>query len=134
MSKKMRKITYILLAVLILTISFEPVKNTYYENKRIQNEQFINDYLEKNNHNYYAVKKLPKKARPDLKYYHDFIMTRDMSLNEIPADRILDAIDEKNAKLNSLSYFDRKTEINWTERGPNEQGGRTRAIMVVIVE
>ena len=45
----MRKITYILLAVLILTISFEPVKNTYYENKRIQNEQFINDYLEKNN-------------------------------------------------------------------------------------
>ena len=130
MSKKMRKITYILLAVLILTISFEPVKNTYYENKRIQNEQFINDYLEKNNHNYYAVKKLPKKARPDLKYYHDFIMTRDMSLNEIPADRILDAIDEKNAKLNSLSYFDRKTEINWTERGPNEQGGRTRAIML----
>ena len=57
-------------------------------------------------------------------------MTRDMSLNEIPADRILDAIDEKNAKLNSLSYFDRKTEINWTERGPNEQGGRTRAIML----
>ena len=130
MSRKMKKITYILLAVLILTISFEPAKNIYHENKRIQNEQFINNYIEKNNHNYYEVKKLPKKARPDLKYYHDFIMTRDISLNEIPADRILDAIEEKNAKLNSFSFFDRQTEINWTERGPNEQGGRTRAIML----
>ena len=126
----MKKIIYILVAILILTISFEPVKNLYYENKRVQNEQFINDYLEKNNHNYFEVKKMPKKARPDLKYYHDFIMTRDLSTNEIPADRILDAFDEKNARLNSLSYFDRQTEINWTERGPNEQGGRTRAIML----
>ena len=126
----MKKIIYILVAILILTISFEPVKNLYYENKRVQNEQFIIDYLEKNNHNYFEVKKLPKKARPDLKYYHDFLMTRDLSTNEIPSDRILDAIEEKNAKLNSLSYFDRQTEINWTERGPNEQGGRTRAIML----
>ena len=126
----MKKIIYILVAILILTISFEPVKNLYYENKRVQNEQFIIDYLEKNNHNYFEIKKLPKKARPDLKYYHDFLMTRDLSTNEIPSDRILDAIEEKNAKLNSLSYFDRQTEINWTERGPNEQGGRTRAIML----
>ena len=59
----MKKIIYILVAILILTISFEPVKNLYYENKRVQNEQFINDYLEKNNHNYFEVKKNAKKGK-----------------------------------------------------------------------
>ncbi len=41
----MKKITYILVAILILTISFEPLSNIYYENKRIKNEKYLAEYL-----------------------------------------------------------------------------------------
>ena len=37
----MKKITHILVAILILTISFEPLSNIYYENKRIKNEKYL---------------------------------------------------------------------------------------------
>ena len=76
------------------------------------------------------VKSLPKRLRPDLKNYHDFLMTRDPSTNTIPSERALEALKIKNAKLNSLSYFNRQSEINWTERGPSKQAGRTRALML----
>ena len=68
--------------------------------------------------------------RDSLKNYHDFLMTRDPSTNTIPTERALEAIKIKDAKLNSLSYLDRKSEINWTERGPSKQAGRTRALML----
>ena len=45
MSKTMKKITYIIVAILILTISFEPLSNIYYENKRIKNEKYLAKYL-----------------------------------------------------------------------------------------
>ena len=57
-------------------------------------------------------------------------MTRDPSTNTIPSERALEALKIKNAKLNSLSYLNRQSEINWTERGPSKQAGRTRALML----
>jgi len=40
----MKKITYILVAILILTISFEPLSNIYYE----KNEKYLADSLSYN--------------------------------------------------------------------------------------
>ena len=57
-------------------------------------------------------------------------MTRDPSTNSVPSERVLDAIKLRDAKLNSRSYLNRQTEINWTERGPSKQAGRTRALML----
>jgi len=126
----MKKIIYILVAILILTISFEPVSNIYFENKRLKNEKYLAEYLSDKSFSRSYVKSLPKKLRPDLKNYHDFMMTRDPNTNSVPSERVLEAIKLRDAKLNSRSYLNRQTEINWEERGPSKQAGRTRALML----
>ncbi len=127
----MRKNIYILAFVLIFSfLAYQPAKNAIYEYKRVKNEAFINEYLSDKSFKRSYVKSLPKRLRPDLKNYHDFLMTRDPSTNAIPSERALEALKIKNAKLNSLSYFNRQSEINWTERGPSKQAGRTRALML----
>ena len=127
----MRKNIYILAFTLIFSfLAYQPAKNAIYEYKRVKNEAFINEYLSDKSFKRSYVKSLPKRLRPDLKNYHDFLMTRDPSTNTIPSERALEALKIKNAKLNSLSYFNRQSEINWTERGPSKQAGRTRALML----
>ena len=127
----MRKNIYILAFTLIFSfLAYQPAKNAIYEYKRVKNEAFINEYLSDKSFKRSYVKSLPKRLRPDLKNYHDFLMTRDPSTNAIPSERALEALKIKNAKLNSLSYFNRQSEINWTERGPSKQAGRTRAVML----
>ena len=127
----MRKNIYILAITLIFSfLAYQPAKNAIYEYKRVKNEAFINEYLSDKSFKRSYVKSLPKRLRPDLKNYHDFLMTRDPSTNAIPSERALEALKIKNAKLNSLSYFNRQSEINWTERGPSKQAGRTRALML----
>ena len=127
----MKKNIYILAFTLIFSfLAYQPAKNAIYEYKRVKNEAFINEYLSDKSFKRNYVKSLPKRLRPDLKNYHDFLMTRDPSTNTIPSERALEALKIKNAKLNSLSYFNRQSEINWTERGPSKQAGRTRALML----
>ena len=127
----MKKNIYILAFTLIFSfLAYQPAKNAVYEYKRVKNEAFINEYLSDKSFKRSYVKSLPKRLRPDLKNYHDFLMTRDPSTNAIPSERALEALKIKNAKLNSLSYLNRQSEINWTERGPSKQAGRTRALML----
>jgi hypothetical protein len=126
----MKKLYYIITFILISMISFQPINNFILEKERVKQERFIQNYLSDKSYSIKEVKKMPKRSRPDLKFYHDFLMMRDPNTNTIPYDKILDVMDIKKSRLNSLSYLDRKTEINWTERGPSRQGGRTRAIML----
>ena len=127
----MKKIHYtITLFLLLVAILYQPAKNIYFENKRVQNEIYLQEYLSDKSFKRSYVKSLPKRLRPDLKNYHDFLMTRDPNTNSVPSEKVLDAIKFRDAKLNSRSYLDRKSEINWTERGPSKQAGRTRALML----
>ena len=127
----MKNITKIILGFFIISIAlFQPIKNLYFEKLRLNQENYIRSYMNNNTYDFSEIKKLPKKLRPDLKYNHDFLMMRDINLNTIPSDRVLEAVQEKDSRLLSRSYFDRKSEINWTEKGPNAQGGRTRALML----
>src|SRR5437868_2479419 len=56
----------------------------------------------------------------------DFMMTRDPQLNYVPAERLVAA----KAYMQSLQAIGRINALAWTERGPNNIGGRTRAILV----
>ena len=60
----------------------------------------------------------------------EFELTKDPYLNTVPRERLLVA---ENFRRQKLSYAARTTTavpgINWSERGPNNVGGRTRAIM-----
>jgi PKD repeat protein/photosystem II stability/assembly factor-like uncharacterized protein len=76
------------------------------------------------------IKKLPKMDRPDLAGLHDFEMTKDLSLGYPPTERKLVAYEElKSRKTRTRNDYRAIPNTTWQERGPNNVGGRTRAIM-----
>jgi hypothetical protein len=73
-----------------------------------------------------SKRKIPHQDRLDLAYQQEFKMTRDLSANSIPKERL--AIVEDYIKIQNQAN---KTQalINWTERGPNNIAGRVRAVI-----
>ncbi len=75
-----------------------------------------------------AWKAIPKKDRPDLAMEQNILMTLDPSLGFVPSERGLQAYLDTRAKL--FTQSDAAIEgVSWLERGPNNVGGRTRALM-----
>ncbi len=63
----------------------------------------------------------------DLAMQQEVEMTKDPALGFVPKDRLIPAYEYKK----SLSKINGPlTNVNWVERGPDNVGGRTRAIMV----
>ncbi|MFZ4546025.1 MAG: GEVED domain-containing protein [Bacteroidales bacterium] len=71
-------------------------------------------------------KKIPKADRPDLAMEQDYLMTMDPALLAVPTERKLLANKEVESLLKNKSAI---SGITWQERGPNNVGGRTRALM-----
>ena len=64
--------------------------------------------------------------------YMEFMKTRDLSMNEIPKERLMDAMhyrDEMIAQLPGTSAAP-VGGVMWQERGPSNVAGRIRAILV----
>ncbi|MDZ4809026.1 MAG: T9SS type A sorting domain-containing protein [Bacteroidota bacterium] len=59
----------------------------------------------------------------------EFQMTRDPALNIIPNERMVAARSYMQS-LDRNNIIARTTALSWQERGPNNVGGRTRAIMI----
>lgn len=57
-----------------------------------------------------------------------FLMTRDLSLNAVPTERLLVAREQMDMMIAARGQ--RIAALNWQERGPRNIGGRTRAIIV----
>ncbi len=95
-------------------------------------EQAWTDYL--NNHpytklsrvDYNIIKELPKYDRPDLAMLHDKTRWTDPALGYAPTQRRFKAMQDARDELATRGAL---PGVNWTERGPNNVGGRTRAIM-----
>ena len=93
---------------------------------------FVNNHPYSNKHfNPSSLKKMAAKDRPDLAWEQNFIMTMDPALGR-PAPERLNSVYQK---LKQSKYSENKTAIPgnstfpWLERGPNNVGGRTRAIL-----
>src|SRR5690606_30195879 len=78
--------------------------------------------------------KVNLRDRIDLAMQQEFAMTMDPSTGTVPRERLFIAQDtlrmrqaRNNSKLRTEASI---AGINWTERGPNNAGGRTRAILV----
>ncbi|MEL7535008.1 MAG: hypothetical protein AAFN10_27140, partial [Bacteroidota bacterium] len=69
--------------------------------------------------------------RIDLAMQMEFELTKDPSTNTVPRERLLPAWAEAKRRM-SLNSSARSgiTELQWEERGPNNVGGRTRAILI----
>ena len=64
---------------------------------------------------------------------HEFLMTRDPALNSVPTGRIIEAkrrMDEMDLSAARVSGSAGVQSLTWQERGPNNVGGRTRALLV----
>lgn len=55
----------------------------------------------------------------------EFLMKRDLSLNTVPTERLLAAMNIMNSSRTTQT-----SDLAWQERGPNNIGGRSRAILV----
>jgi photosystem II stability/assembly factor-like uncharacterized protein len=65
--------------------------------------------------------------------FQEFVMTRDPSLNTVPTARMIEARNRMNEINNSVlrtGQTAQTTSLSWQERGPDNIGGRTRAILV----
>ena len=68
-----------------------------------------------------------KKAAQKERFEREVMMTRDPRLGYVPTERLLEA--EKQAKLMQSKMAD-ISALTWTERGPDNRGGRTRAVII----
>lgn len=69
---------------------------------------------------------LSKKDRIDLAIAHEVEMTKDPSTGEVPRERLLKSYTIMEKKQQSMKE---NYSISWEERGPDNVGGRTRAII-----
>ena len=75
--------------------------------------------------------KVPKKQRIEEAILQEFEATKDLSLNEVPRQRLTQAKGYADRLRNSPQYQRAAISgITWDERGPNNVSGRTRAILV----
>ena len=66
----------------------------------------------------------------DQAFLQDFERTKDLSTGTVPRERLLVAIEKQNAIFANQAASRAVAGIAWQERGPNNVGGRIRAVMV----
>ncbi len=113
----------------IAYIIFESIEFTSYSSKELFTHQLKlkNKYQ---NLTYQEILKLPKQDRPDLAALQHFEMTKDPSLGFPPVERKVAAYEKLKAKYkNGNRSKTSADQVQWDERGPNNVGGRTRALM-----
>ncbi|WP_425391408.1 T9SS type A sorting domain-containing protein [Ekhidna sp.] len=101
-------------------------------NKYSSTQESFSDFLK--NHPYNSPMQMDewegiaKKDRPDLAMQQNFLMTVDPKTRTVPVQKLVNAFNKMK-----LQKADRGRGaipgVNWTERGPNNVGGRTRALM-----
>ncbi|MFM7903092.1 MAG: WD40/YVTN/BNR-like repeat-containing protein, partial [Bacteroidota bacterium] len=75
--------------------------------------------------------KIPLRDRIDKAIEQEFELTKDPATNTVPRERLMQAMAYADAlrREPSGNRVAGAIAMNWTERGPNNVGGRTRAIM-----
>ena len=79
-----------------------------------------------------TINKIPKRDRMDLAMQQEFDMTRDPATMTVPRDRLWKAYSyaEQLRSTGQIAKVAGALSINWSERGPKNVAGRTRAILV----
>ncbi len=121
-------------ALAALLITFFAVDRIFLAEKSVSVEEYEAFLLE---HPYYKQKERAakhvegeekKRDRPDLRMQQDFLMTMDPALRR-PTPEKLPVILEEAKKARTQGTLPGEATAAWVERGPNNVGGRTRALM-----
>ena len=94
-------------------------------------EQYLENHPFANRKHYSKaeLKAIPKEDRPDLAWEQDFLRTMDPALGRPANERLITAYNAVDAYQSSPIGIPGSVTIPWLERGPNNVGGRTRAIV-----
>ncbi len=96
-------------------------------------EKFLNEhpYANRTPMTEAELKAMPKADRPDLAVEQDFLRTLDLETRTVPRERLFEAnrIATEYKRSAERSGGGPLVTEEWTERGPTNVGGRTRAIM-----
>ncbi len=137
---KFKKVALPIVLILGIVCLFT-VKSLKTPKQKTQKESYA-DFI--NNHPYAnrdidldQINKLPKQDRPDLAFEHNFLQIVDPQLQRIPSERLVTSFAVTKEKLRSKRFRTKPgtggraaiEDVVWTERGPNNVGGRTRALM-----
>ncbi len=128
------------LGLIVLCIAALPFRSTVYDQvakwQRIQDKASYAEWF--NNHPYAPgngvtadeVEEMPKYDRPDLAHQQNFLWTVDPQLGYPPTERLEDALRiVQEFKTDPSRYAPGDLTLPWEERGPDNVGGRTRAMM-----
>ena len=130
----MKKLKYIIAFIIVGLVAFQPTKQIFEnytaEKNRLEREAFISSIVGEKI-NYKKMKAETRRdQRPDLRGMREYLMTYDLSTQDIPKERLIDGMSVAENRINGSRYSNRLTEVNWEERGPNNIGGRTRALLI----
>jgi len=75
------------------------------------------------------IKQMDKRDRPDLGWQQNFLQTLDPALGRPAPERLLSIYDQVEQFNNNLMAVPGAASSPWVERGPDNVGGRTRALM-----
>lgn len=120
-----------IIALILLGLLLFPDNQSSIDQREAYGE-FLNGHPYNNHHtNPLELKKIAAKDRPDLAWEQDFIMTMDPALGHPSPEKLRPVYAQVKQSLNKENKTAIPGNVNfpWVERGPNNVGGRTRAIM-----
>jgi len=116
--------------VLVVALSYIGVQQQNSNSQERENFQSFIDNHPYNNRELSdaEIDAKPKKDRPDLAIEQDFLATLDPAIGRPTPESLYPVLTELN-KSNNIYSAQKTTGTTWEERGPNNVGGRTRAMM-----
>lgn len=131
MTNRLRTNALLFLALIIC------LPNTWAQNFSQKNREefakFLNQhpFLQRDNLTKEDLKKIPKQDRPDLAWELDYLTTLDPATGSPEKSRLFPTLDVVDQLLSSTPQAlpGSSPQNAWAERGPNNVGGRTRALM-----
>ena len=121
------KISFFFCLSLLIIISIGRERPIVSEEDRSNYEKFLKDHPYNNRPQMSKKewkKKYAKKDRPDLAAEQNFLMTLDPATRNVPRERLIQAFERAD-----ITKMFRTVNIEWNEHGPDNVGGRTRAVM-----
>jgi PKD repeat protein len=106
---------------LLVVLTFSICNFIHLDSEQFNSSEFIEE----------SDNKIPIKDRMDLAWEQEFDLTKDPVTNTVPRERLLAAWQYQQILLKPKSLGKAAIPgVTWTERGPNNCGGRTRSVLV----
>tara|TARA_B100000809_G_scaffold252894_1_gene288186 strand:- start:603 stop:6143 length:5541 start_codon:yes stop_codon:yes gene_type:complete len=122
--------TLLIIAVCSFNLLINTTPQTTTETERVEYEKFINEHdFSQIRYTQEEIKGIPKRDRPDLAMQQDYMATMNPATGRPEKEKLFPVLSmTKIMQQNLQSSAPGNTGSPWVERGPDNVGGRTRAL------